>query len=78
MIAFKQKDGTKVWSQKIGSSIFFSSPRLAKNGMLYIGSVDGPLIALNAETGNVIWKADTGGPIVGTALITKKFSLWYN
>lgn len=79
IIALKQKDGAELWRTKIGSVIFVSSPRLSTNGMLYIGVADkpGPLVALNYETGDIMWRMDTQGPIVGTPLITKKYSARY-
>ena len=79
VIALKQKNGEEIWRKKIGSVVFISSPRLSKSGLLYIGTADkpGPVFALNHETGDVIWRTDTDGPIVGTALITKKYYARY-
>lgn len=79
IIALKQKNGDEIWRKKIGSTIFISSPRLSKNGVLYIGTADtpGPLFALDHETGELLWKTETNGPIVGTPLITKKFAAKY-
>ena len=79
IFALTQKDGEELWRKKIGSLIFVSSPRLSTNGMLYIGTADkhGQLFALDHQSGDVIWKADTNGPIVGTPLITKLYSAKY-
>jgi len=40
----------------------FSSPIVA-NGVVYIGSQDKKLYALDAETGSVLWSYTTGQPI---------------
>jgi len=79
IIALKQKDGGEIWRKKIGSSIFFSSARLSTNGMLYIGTADkkGKVYALDYQNGDIIWNTETNGPIVGTPLITKKYSAKY-
>ena len=47
---------TLKWQQQVGSR-FGSSPVVA--GMLYVGSYDGSLYALDAETGTVRWKYST-------------------
>eukprot|EP00794_Sanderia_malayensis_P007782 gene7782-8627_t len=80
VLALEQRSGEKIWNQKIGNAIFFSSPRLAKNGLVYIGSADTPgsLFALNAEDGGLMWKTDTQGPLVGTPLISKRFAAKYD
>ena len=59
----------------MGTGIFFSSPRLSKQGILYIGTTGGSLVALNTKLGGKIeWEFKTGGPFVGTALIMPGFS----
>ena len=79
IFALRQKDGEEIWRRKIGSVIFFSSPRLSTNGMLYIGTADkhGQLFALDHQNGDEVWKTETNGPIVGTPLITRSFSAKY-
>lgn len=62
------------WQTRVGTGIFFSSPRLSKNAVLYIGTLDGFLVALDSKTGDEVWRLETNGPFVGTALITKGFS----
>ena len=63
-----------VWRRDVGSGVFYSSPRLSTLGDIYVGSMDGPLYALHAESGEVRWRVDTQGPLVGTPLITSRFS----
>lgn len=72
--AIQPEDGEIIWQQRIGSSIFFSSPRLSKERVLYIGSMDGPLFALDAkDNGKILWSMHTEKPFVGTPLITDGF-----
>ena len=40
----------------------FSSPAVA-NGVVYVGSLDNNVYALNASTGAKLWSYTTGGPI---------------
>src|SRR5438093_215689 len=49
------------WSYSTGASI--SSPPVVDNGVLYIGSNNSTLYALDALTGAVKWKYTTGGSI---------------
>jgi len=48
-----------------------SSPRL-QNSMLYVGSYDHNLYALDAASGKFVWKYPTDGGIASTALVTPK------
>src|SRR5581483_7644369 len=49
------------WSYQTGSDVY-SSPAVA-NGMLFIGSDDYNLYALNAATGTLVWKYTTGSTV---------------
>lgn len=31
---------------------------------IIVGTLDGNLISINSYTGNVLWKLDTGGPLI--------------
>ena len=63
------------WQTRVGTGIFFSSPRLSKDGVLFIGTTDGYLAALDTHSaGEVMWKLKTDGPFVGTALIAPGFA----
>ncbi len=64
--AIHESDGSfAAWSTPIGaqSSGNVSSPAVATNGMLYVGSKDRNLYTLDANTGGVLHKTLTGGPI---------------
>src|SRR4051794_36091139 len=54
-------DGTLLWSYSTGGSIA-SSPALAADGTIYVGSSDGNLYALNTN-GTVRWQYPTGGEV---------------
>ena len=74
MYAINIKNGPNViWKIDIGTAIFFSSPKLDVNGNLYIGTVDGDVVAIETETGLVRWKVKSAGPVPGTPLITNKY-----
>ena len=40
-----------------------SSPAIDKNGIVYVGSADNNIYAINGETGVIAWKYQTGGSI---------------
>lgn len=73
-MALRQTDGSLVWSFKTESAVW-SSPRLGKNGVLFIGGIDTYLYALRSEDGQVVWKYKTDGPVVGTPLITREHAV---
>eukprot|EP00111_Clytia_hemisphaerica_P024901 TCONS_00073389-protein len=74
VFAINPDNGEIEWQQRVGTGIFFSSPRLSKDGILFIGTTDGFLVAMDTkQNGSILWKLETGGPFVGTALITKGF-----
>lgn len=73
-MALRQNDGSLVWSFKTGSSIW-SSPRLDKSGLLFIGGIDTYLYALRTDNGQLVWKYKTDGPVVGTPLITREHAV---
>src|SRR5579884_2368956 len=50
------------WHYTTGGPIFFASPTVS-NGIVYTGSDDQHLYAVNATTGALIWKYATGGQI---------------
>lgn len=56
-----QPIGNLKWKYKTQGKIF-SSP-LAKNGLVYIGSADGGLYAIDEKSGNLKWKFKTAGAI---------------
>jgi outer membrane protein assembly factor BamB len=77
MSGIRQQPEVK-WQTKV-SSTWLMPPMLA-DGMLYTGSGDGVLYALNAETGEEIWSVggfeafESTGAIAGDVIITGGFS----
>lgn len=51
----------KAWSYDTGGDVF-SSPAVG-GGLVVVGSDDGSVYGLNAETGARVWKRSTGGPV---------------
>jgi outer membrane protein assembly factor BamB len=62
-------NGTKKWKYQTDGRVT-SSPALAEDGTLYVGSWDWKLYALNSTTGGIKWKISlgdvtTGSPVIG-------------
>jgi outer membrane protein assembly factor BamB len=62
--ALHGETGATIWSAQLSdqSCGVPSSPAVA-NGVLYIGSQDNNVYALNARNGTILWSYTTGGPI---------------
>src|SRR6185436_4547399 len=67
-----------LWQTKVSST--WLMPAMLADGMLYTGSGDGVLYALNAETGEIMWSAEgfealeSTGAIAGDIIVTGGFS----
>ena len=46
----------------------YSSPAVA-NGVVYVGSFDAKVYALNATTGATLWTATTGGDVISSPAV---------
>lgn len=57
------------WTFKTNGKIF-SSP-IVHNGVVYVGSEDGNLYAIDENTGKTYWKFKTGGPVHSSAAVFK-------
>jgi len=57
----------RAWSTALGSAAV-GSP-IVGNGIVYVGTADGRLVALGAEDGVVLWTAALGAPLAGSALL---------
>ena len=57
-----------VWSYATGDMIMFSSPTVA-DGVVYVGSYNDKVYALNATTGHLLWSYETGGPVVSSPAV---------
>jgi outer membrane protein assembly factor BamB len=56
------EDGTVLWSSDSNPSFGWASPTVVGN-VVYVGTYDGNLYALNANTGDKLWSYQTGGSI---------------
>lgn len=54
--------GKQVWRAGVGS-VRFPLVVAVRNGNFYVGGTDGTVLALNAETGAEVWRADAGAPL---------------
>jgi outer membrane protein assembly factor BamB len=57
LYAVEAASGKTVWKQETGRAIK-ASPMLDNDGMIYVGSRDHHLWAIDAETGEVRWRVD--------------------
>ncbi len=60
--------GGRAWRFRTGGPVR-SSPTVA-GGVVYFGSADGLLYALDARTGALLWKHDAGAPVGGAPLVS--------
>ena len=60
--AFNAKNGTQTWRSAKISDVISGAPAVA-NGMVYVGSKDTNLYALDAKTGSSLWHYHAGGSI---------------
>jgi len=59
--AINPEDGKQIWqSEKLGGAIV-GEPALSEDGILYVGTFGSEIVALNAQTGSVVWRAPTEG-----------------
>lgn len=72
LIAIDGSTGAQKWESRMGSTntrpygLISSSPTLAADGTVYLGSLDGHLYAFDGSDGRVKWRYQTGNP-VGTS-----------
>ena len=52
----------EAWTQRIGSINFPLAPAV-RDGVFFVASGDGEVLALQADSGAVVWRATAGGPI---------------
>jgi outer membrane protein assembly factor BamB len=66
LLAISVNGGPSVWQYPI--SVEDNSPAVV-NGVVYAGSSDGNVYALNAATGSLLWKYTTGGAIFNSPAV---------
>lgn len=57
-----------IWKAHIGGMVNYASPTIS-NGVVYVGSSDDNLYAINATTGAQVWKFTTGGSVDSTPVV---------
>ena len=60
--AFNAKNGTQTWRSAKISDVISGAPAVA-NGVVYVGSKDTNMYALDAKTGSSLWHYNAGGAI---------------
>jgi outer membrane protein assembly factor BamB len=66
--ALDAKTGALLWKLHPPGCCVISSPAVA-NGVVYVGSDDGNLYALNARTGVKLWSYATGGAVFSSPAV---------
>lgn len=75
--AFRQSDGRLVWRREspgtavAGAGRFYAGPAVAY-GRVYLGNVNGRMLALDARTGEVAWVRVLGDFIYGSAAVADR------
>ena len=69
LYALNGYDGTEEWSMSLGTAQMIQSA-VVEHGVLYIGSYDGYVYALDAEDGSKIWDHKTEGHVIGTPTVS--------
>jgi outer membrane protein assembly factor BamB len=70
--------GTLAWSYKTGGSISYSSPAQSPDGtVVYVGSSDNNLYAINAADGSYKWAFRTGGSVYSSPTLSPDGTVVY-
>lgn len=66
--AYRSADGTEAWTYRTGErQSVQSTPVMLPNDRLFVATDSGLLVCLNADTGEHIWRLDTGYPVYASA-----------
>ncbi|PIZ70580.1 MAG: pyrrolo-quinoline quinone, partial [Candidatus Portnoybacteria bacterium CG_4_10_14_0_2_um_filter_44_20] len=68
-------DGSRKWTQTTAGKVD-SSPAIGKDGLIYIGSDDGKIQAINSADGSLKWEYATGGPVTNSSAIDEQGNLY--
>ena len=68
MYALNLSDGSKLWSVDLGGAAI-SSPALDDKGVLYVGTLASEMIAIDGQTGKILWRHTSPGTIWARPLI---------
>jgi len=67
--AFNASNGAELWHKPVNSAIL-ASPAIA-DGVVYYGSREGIIYALNTQTGAILWTYNTGGVLTRPLMATQ-------
>jgi outer membrane protein assembly factor BamB len=67
-IAVFDPQGAELWRQDLDETCYYGSPVYA-NRALYVPTAAGALWKLDADSGQILWRVATHGPVYGTPLI---------
>ena len=62
------RDGVARWQRDLGEPCYYGAP-VYQNGGLFIATAGGMLWKLDAQTGNILWRAELTGPSYATPLV---------
>jgi outer membrane protein assembly factor BamB len=68
MYALNLTDGSKLWSTDMGGAAI-SSPALDTKGILYVGTLASEMLAIDSQTGKILWRHPSPGTIWATPVI---------
>ena len=63
MVRLESKYGNLIQKMRV------QSPTIGSDGMVYVGSKDGKLYAINGKTGIKIWEFETGDKVISLLLV---------
>jgi outer membrane protein assembly factor BamB len=66
VVALRVDTGAPVWERKLGGA---ANDILRSGNRLYVGSQDKYFYCLNADDGQVEWRWQTGGPVIGLPVV---------
>lgn len=80
--AFRLADGERVWEHKTGEfhlwgdsgALPFSAGTAVANGKLVIGTTEGDVLALDAATGETLWRVNVNGELLAAPVIVAGFA----
>jgi eukaryotic-like serine/threonine-protein kinase len=69
LVALDARTGKLLWSFPIGNSFDISSSPSVSNGVVYVGSQNGAIYAVEVGGTTLLWSYTTGGPIYGNLAV---------
>jgi outer membrane protein assembly factor BamB len=75
MFALRAANGTVRWRKTVGA---VGSAPLISGGMIFLGTMDGVLVSLDAQTGKEMWRYHSRGPIEQTPAATTDLIVFSN